>query len=184
MPHPELGGSEAERFADISEQCHIDLALMEETVAEITMLLTDIYDANNQASIRNRAAAANLAQSFYTGIENVLKRTSKYYHVILPKSEQWHSELAERFTAEHHAQYGLPLLLTPQIIAAVTILRRFRHVIIHGYAMNLDWERMKINVALIPETFPPFRRAVEEFLDHERLRLSASVSSTPDSSHN
>lgn len=172
-----------ERLADISEQCRIELTLLEETTKELTLLLADIHsdairsDAKS-VSVRNRAAAAHLAQSFYNGIENILKRTSKYCGVALPKSEQWHSELAERFTVEYHAVYGLPILLVPEISAAATILRRFRHVIMHGYAMNLDWERMSMNIELIPNTFPPFRTAVEEFLAQERRRITPPTSSS------
>ncbi len=172
MRQHEESKHQAERLADFAEQCRLELAQLYETSTEIALLLADIQAADNHATLRNRAAAANFAQSFYSGVENILKRTSKYCGVALPKSEQWHSELAERFTTEHHQSYQLPLLLTPDITAPITILRRFRHVIMHGYAMNLDWERMSLNVELIPKVFLPFRHAVEQFLDQERQRYS------------
>jgi hypothetical protein len=159
-----------ERLRDLTEQCRIELALLEETVTELHNIIAEILTSNNAASLRNRAAAANLSQSFYNGIENILKRVHKYCGVPLPVSEQWHSELAERFTTEHHTRYGLPLLLSPAIVAPMTILRRFRHVIMHGYAMNLDWERMHVNVELIPLAFPIFRAAVEAYIMGEHRR--------------
>ncbi len=174
---PHKQEEEKERLDDFTEQCRIELALMEETTQEIVLLLADIRVDRQIPSVRNRAAAASLTQSFYNGIENILKRTSKYCGVALPKSEQWHSELALRFTLENHAKYELPMLLPPKIVAAATILRRFRHVIMHGYAMNLDWEHMSINVDLVPEIFPSFLAAVEEFLAQEKHRIASSTES-------
>ncbi len=161
-----------ERLTDLFEQCRIELLLLEEIAAEIALLLADIRASDDRPSVRNRAAAANLTQSFYNGVENILKRTSKYCGVPLPKTEQWHSELAQRFTKENHIAHGLPILLVPEIVTSVTILRRFRHVIMHGYAMNLDWERMSVNVELVTDIFPPFRTAVEEFLAQEQRRIT------------
>jgi hypothetical protein len=157
----------SERLGNLAEQCRIELRLLEETVAELHQIMDDIRADNNTASLRNRAAAANLSQSFYNGIENILKRVHKYHGVPLPTSEQWHSEIAERFTIDHHARYKFPLLLPPEIASPMTILRRFRHVIMHGYAMNLDWERMCLNVEFIPKVFPIFCTAVEIYLADE-----------------
>lgn len=164
-------------LADLAEQCRIELLLLDETVTELQNIVQEIRinaaraeDTQSIASLRNRAAAANLSQSFYNGVENILKRIHKYCGVPLPSGDQWHSALAERFTSEHHAEYGLPHILLPDIVAPMTILRRFRHVIMHGYAMNLDWERMKLNVEIIPEVFSPFRTAVEYFLESEFRR--------------
>jgi hypothetical protein len=161
-----------ERLTDFTEQCHIELTLLEEIAAEIALLLADIRATDKHPSVRNRAAAANLTQSFYNGVENILKRTSKYFGIPLPKTEQWHSELAQRFTKENHFRHGFPILLVPEIVTSVTILRRFRHVIMHGYAMNLDWERMSVNVELVSDIFPSFRTAVEEFLAQEQRRIT------------
>jgi hypothetical protein len=170
MPHPDTS---LERFADFSEQCAIELRLIGETVTELEDILSEIHTSQIATSLRNRAAAANFSQSFYNGVENILRRTSKYCDVPLPKSEQWHSELAERFTSEYHSAYHLPLLLPPAIVTQMKILRRFRHLIMHGYAMNLDWERMRLNVELIPITFPIFRTAVEEYIARERQQISS-----------
>jgi hypothetical protein len=170
-----------ERFADFVEQCRIEETFLRATAHEITLLLADIGAATNDASLRDRAAAANLAQSFYNGIENILKRTSKYCGITLPKSEQWHNELAERFSEPLHRTFGLPLLITSEIISSITILRRFRHVIMHGYAMNLDWERMRVNIELIPDVFTHFQSALTNFLDQERQRFTPPPSKTADS---
>jgi hypothetical protein len=187
MPHPEPSSERVhQRFDDLREQIRIECALLDETVAELARIMQELEtpppsphepteaDASSRpsASLRNRAAAANLAQSFYNGVENILKRVSKYAGVGLPAHEHWHSELADRFTAERHAEYGLPLLLPSEIVAPMTILRRFRHVIMHGYAMNLDWERMRVNIELIPRVFPVFQSATETMLRQEQERVT------------
>jgi hypothetical protein len=89
--------------------------------------------------------------------------------------------LAERFSEPLHRTFGLPLLITSEIISSITILRRFRHVIMHGYAMNLDWERMRVNIELIPDVFTHFQSALTNFLDQERQRFTPPPSKTADS---
>lgn len=171
MPQRGSNVRSLERFLDFEEQCHIEIQLLQEIVTELQHILQEVdknISTNTIISLRNRAAAANFSQSFYNGIENILKRTSKYNGIVLPSNEHWHSELAERFTERDSSEYGLPVLLTAEIVAPMTILRRFRHVIMHGYAMNLDWERMRQNVELIPHIFPIFHATLNEYLQQEK----------------
>lgn len=164
MPH---NNSKKQVFLDFKEQCNIELDLMQETANELQKLAQDISLQGNSPSVRERAAAANLTQSLYNGIENILKRTSRYCEVPLPKGEQWHSELARRFTTDLHGQFGLPLFILSEIETSAAILRRFRHVVMHGYAMNLNWENMNINVQLAIEVYTVFSRVVIVYLSQE-----------------
>jgi hypothetical protein len=77
-----------ERLLDFEQQCRIELQLLEEVVRELELILTETYENNNTASFRDKAATANLAQSFYNGVENILKRVSKYFGVPLPIGDQ------------------------------------------------------------------------------------------------
>jgi hypothetical protein len=77
------------------KECTIELQFLAEVVQAIESLLAE--NTGDTAPLKDRAAAASFVFSFYNGIENLLKRTTKYCAVPLPKGEQWHSELAMRF---------------------------------------------------------------------------------------
>jgi hypothetical protein len=47
--------------------------------------------------------------------------------------------------------------------------------------MNLDWERMRVNIELIPDVFTHFQSALTNFLDQERQRFTPPLSKAADS---
>lgn len=44
------------------------------------------------------------------------------------------------------------------------LFRRFRHVTHHGYALDLEWERMRMGLQEVRPVLEHFRRQVEQFL--------------------
>jgi hypothetical protein len=145
------------------KECTIELQFLSEVVQAIESLLAE--NTGDTAPLKDRAAAASFVFSFYNGIENLLKRTTKYCSVPLPKGEQWHSELAMRFTDPAGSGFpAIPQLITADIHTDLLKLRKLRHVIAHGYAMNLDWLQMKPTIDAIPGVYGIFRQNLEQFL--------------------
>ena len=91
-----------------------------------------------------RAAAGTYLMNFYNGIENMLKRIHKLMDVNLPKGENWHTELFARFCPPGFE--NLPILFDPVLENELTQYRKFRHLFIHGYGFQLEWEFMKEGV--------------------------------------
>jgi hypothetical protein len=148
---------------EYGKECTIELQFLAEVVQAIESLLAD--NTGDTAPLKDRAAAASFVFSFYNGIKNLLKRTTKYCAVPLPKGEQWHSALAMRFADP--AGSGFPII--PQLIIAdihtdLLKLRKLRHVIAHGYAMNLDWLQMKPTIEAIPGVYRIVRQNLEQLL--------------------
>jgi hypothetical protein len=101
-----------------------------------------LYD---QVSLRasttlEKAAAAHLMASIYTGIERALQALADYYDVPVPGGERWHADLMALFCEP--ATPPLPVLFSGEVEAGLIALRRFRHVVRHAYAFDLDEGRL------------------------------------------
>ena len=142
----------------LREEIGIQLELMDATVCEIEAIQTDL--ASRRPTVREMAATAAFLADFYTGIENILKRISRCYGAPMPTGDDWHVELFGRF-CEPGFQ-GLPVMFDAEQKAAIAKYRQFRHVIRHGYAMQLDWDRMAEGVAKVGVAYAGFKARLRE----------------------
>lgn len=97
------------------------------------------------------------------GIENILKRITKYYNVPLPKTESWHYELFTFFCDPPYL--SLPVLFDAEIKMEMNELRKFRHRVHHGYSFTLEWNDLLIGANSVLKTFISFSRNVQTFLN-------------------
>jgi hypothetical protein len=141
----------------LREEISIQLELMEGTLREIELLQMDL--GSRKPTTREVAAAAAFLADFYTGVENILKRISRCYGVAMPLGEDWHMELFNRFCEPEF--YGLPIIFDHQQKKVFAAYRSFRHVMHHGYAMQLDWERMAEGVKQVNAAYTPFRAKLQ-----------------------
>ena len=86
-----------------------------------------------------RSAFAAMLHSFYTGIENILKRVALEIDGGLPGSEIWHRQLLNKM-----AQPGpdRSAVITPATRDILRSYLEFRHVFRHAYTFELRWEKM------------------------------------------
>ena len=137
----------------LKEELSIQLELMEGTVREIESLQTDLE--SRKQTTREVAAAAAFLADFYTGVENILKRISCCYGIAMPAGEDWHVELFNRFCDPGFQ--GLPIIFDAKQKRSFAEYRGFRHVMHHGYSLQLDWERMVEGVKKVNAAYAPFR---------------------------
>ena len=104
------------RADELKEEVSGELEHMALIVQELVALDSDVSARN--PSLREKVAAAGFLSQFYNGIENILKRISKYERVPLPEGESWHVELFEHFSAGAHdtGNRALPMLFD-QVLA-------------------------------------------------------------------
>lgn len=145
---------------ELKTQVHRELERLERVVRELQALYKDVGEG--PATLREKAAAGALLASFYMGVENILKRISRYYEMDLPSSERWHVELFERFTEP--AAGPLPVLFDASLVPQMDAFRRFRHVVHHGYEFDLEWDRMQRGLQQAAPTLSAFRSRVEDVL--------------------
>ncbi|MBU4271104.1 MAG: hypothetical protein KKE86_06380 [Planctomycetes bacterium] len=78
----------------------------------------------------------------------------------MPTGDDWHVELFCRFCEPGFR--GLPVVFDTEQKRSLAKYRQFRHVIRHGYAMQLDWERMAKGVQNIGTAYAAFKARLRE----------------------
>ena len=145
---------------EFGEEIAVEIEALARTVGELHTLQRDI--ALRAPTVREKAAAAAFLAQFYNGIENILKRVSRYHNIPLPTGETWHVELFTRFCSPSYP--GLPILFDDALASALAPYRRFRHVAFHGYAFQLDWNRMAGGVARVERVFGRVSASIAAYL--------------------
>ena len=147
--------------AELREDVRDELAQMKEVVAEPVSLRRDV--GAGTPTLREKVAGGAFLTQFYNGIENVLKRISKYQDVPLPSGEKWHAELFDRFTTS--GEEALPALFDETLAEEMRTYRAFRHVARSSYGTELDWERMKHGLDPVEPVFQQIRHSTLGYLD-------------------
>jgi hypothetical protein len=137
----------------LHEEISQELAIMEIVVQEVISLRNDVGD--REPTNREKTAAAAYLAQFYNGIENILKRICRRYHISLPKTDTWHIDLFLRFC--YPVQEPIPELFDEALALEVSSFRKFRHVVHHGYGFLLDWHRMTEGIDRIEDVFMQFK---------------------------
>lgn len=147
-------------FSELFEEINIELEFIETTLHELLSIHNDIE--GREPTVREKTAAASFMAQFYNGIENILKRISRFYSVPLPTGETWHIELFKRFCKPSYRD--LPVLFDESLALSLAPYRKFRHVVFHGYGFQLDWERMREGIENIEALYEHFKKKLMEYL--------------------
>jgi hypothetical protein len=148
-------------LADLREEVSIELDNMEMVVREVTALQRDL--AGRQPTNREKTAAGAFLAQFYSGLENILKRLSRYHGVALPTGETWHADLLKHFCEP--SLTPLPALFDATLAGQLASFRKFRHVVFHGYGFQIDWGRMEEGVAEVDSLLAAIKIRVLSHLD-------------------
>lgn len=146
---------------ELRKELDIELSFIQQTVSDAVDLLPRV--GNGESTVYDRAAAGMLLAQFYNGVENILKRISKYCEVPLPSGPGSHAMLFRAFCDPPHASF--PILFPGSVEENFVILRRFRHFVHHSYAFELDWERLKAGIGTLEQSFQVFKEQVIGYLD-------------------
>lgn len=146
---------------DLLEELEIEFEAIARTLDELTALRRDV--SARQPNHRELAAAGLFLANVYNGIENALKRLARYHAVPLPTGPYWHQELLQAFGEP--PREGLPALLAADLAHDLTPYRRFRHIVHHGYGVELRWEDMEAGIARLPEVVARFKARIDAHLD-------------------
>ncbi|MDA1140817.1 MAG: hypothetical protein O3B01_19805 [Planctomycetota bacterium] len=119
--------------SELKEQIAIELESIEDTLRELELLRRE--SSQESRSKRDIAAAGLFLANFYGGIENIFKRICRFHGVALPSGDNWHAVLFETFC--NTSEEGLPGLLSETLARDLAPFRRLRHVVHHGYGIQL-----------------------------------------------
>jgi hypothetical protein len=142
----------------LRENVHIELSYLRLTVAE--MLVIDHNSIGRELTATEKFAVAAQCSQCYTGIETILKQFCKYYRVPVPTGNASHAELFSLFTTTR-PYHQLPLLFPTTIEDDMIKLRKLRHVVLHGYAFQLQSARLQMALHALPPVLHQFFALVE-----------------------
>lgn len=145
---------------ELREEAGIEVELLENIMRELDSLRSDV--GTREPSVREKTAAAAFMAQFYGGVENILKRISRFHAVPIPTGDTWHVDLFKRFCKP--SQDPLPALFDPELAASMAAYRKFRHVVYHGYGFQLDWSRMQEGMVNIENAFLRFKSSLQDYL--------------------
>ncbi len=107
------------------------------------------------------SALAAMLHSFYTGIENVMKRIAFRIDGGLPEGPAWHTRLLDRVA---EATEQRPAVISAQVRDRLRTYMAFRHMFRHTYSFELRWDHMKPLVSECQDILRQFEEQVEKFL--------------------
>ena len=145
---------------ELQAEIAVEFEALRTVVSELDALRADV--AAREPTVREKTAAAAFLAQFYSGVENVLKRLSRFHGVALPAGENWHVDLFKRFCPPERPP--LPVLFDDDLSRQLGAFRRFRHVVHHGYGFQIDWDRMREGLDQVGLVMGSFRGRVEAHL--------------------
>ncbi|MBI4648406.1 MAG: hypothetical protein HY738_17940 [Bacteroidia bacterium] len=80
----------------------------------------------------------------------------------LPASDIWHIVLFRNFCSPPHK--SLPVLFDESLEPVIAPYRKFRHVVYHGYGVQLEWNRMKEGIENLEDAFRRFKNKLLNYL--------------------
>jgi hypothetical protein len=108
------------------------------------------------------SALGAFLHSFYTGVENLLRRVTLELGDSLPQAEAWHQRLLQSMMAPADSR---PALLSAELGEQLKIYLQFRHVFRQAYSFQLHWEKMAPLVLASEEVFERLREETALFVN-------------------
>ena len=134
-------------MAKLNDRISAELENIEKVVKEFPRT-----DQLHKLSALELAGVATLLHNFYNGIENILKQIVREKGSPVSHGSSWHRDLLD-LALKHKIINSTDIRSLKQYLA-------FRHFFSHGYALDLDSERMKPLVKSVKKVFGSFRKRV------------------------
>jgi hypothetical protein len=140
----------------IKEEVKIEITRIDELLALYKDLFVKVRtEKPNKIEV---PALASIVQSFYTGVENILKRIAKKENISIEDKSSWHKELLKGLSEKGIISSELWLDYLDEF-------RAIRHVFIHNYSHFYDWEEMKDVVLKTEMTWKRVKKEIQNYLN-------------------
>lgn len=103
------------------------------------------------------SGVGGILQSFYNGIENILKQVFLAYDKTIPDDLQWHRQIIQQAIQHGFISEKTMDMLIPYLT--------FRHLYRNTYVLELKPERMQILMDKIENTFSKFKEDILRISD-------------------
>ena len=135
-------------MADYKEKVEAEYEAIEKTLAHLPK------SPLSQLSELELAGVATLLQNFYNGIENILKQILQKQSIRLPEGPSWHQSLLQIAKKEK--------IISESLADKIKEYLGFRHFISHGYAFNLNSQRLENLTVDISKIFEEFKSEINK----------------------
>lgn len=106
-------------------------------------------------------AVAMSLQHFYTALETAFERVVKELDGEVSDGEHWYFDLLEEVCIDIE---GIrPAFISSDIKNELDRLRRFRHIVRHGYEYELDWSQIQPLIKSLDKIIPVLKSDVKGF---------------------
>lgn len=110
----------------------------------------------SQISKLELAGVAILLNNFYNGVENILKQIFQKQSLKIPEGPAWHQNLIIFAVNEK--------IISDKLSNDIKEYMSFRHFVAHGYAFNLEPERLQELTDNILKVFEEFKSEINKLL--------------------
>ena len=133
-------------MVDYQDRIEAELEQVQQTIANLP------DRPLRQLSKLELSGVGGILQSFYNGIENILKQVFRKHGKTVPDDLQWHRRLIQEA-----AQYGFISQSTREVLIPYLT---FRHLYRNAYFFDLKPERMQALIDGIEKAFSEFRKDI------------------------
>ena len=117
---------------------------------------------SSEPSAIELSALATFLHSFYSGIENCLKRVAVEIDGGLPSGDAWHRQLLTSMTSGTNLR---PPVLSNTLYEIVSEYLAFRHFFRQTYSFHFEWSKMSDLVLNAERTMRQFETEIDGLLD-------------------
>ncbi|MEW6685174.1 MAG: hypothetical protein AB1393_03085 [Candidatus Edwardsbacteria bacterium] len=149
-----------DKYRELREDVLDEQKAIEETLEKLSKVRSQFSPSIRDYS--TEPAMGTYLMNFYNGIENIIKRITKEYYLIMPKGESWHRELL--FLSCNPPEDKIPIF-RHGIVEKLQPYRNFRHRFVSGYGFQLKGEKMLDLIDNIDSLWAEIKKDISDFFD-------------------
>jgi hypothetical protein len=150
-------------LAVLASRIRQDLTQLERVVERVERAAQARGQRTAEQDLFLDSMALNL-HDFYSGLERIFTHVASGVDQSVPTGPDWHRELLRQMTVDVP---GIrPAVISVDVSNAVDVFLRFRHVVRHVYAFELDPERIDRLASRLRPTFHALNAALIAFATH------------------
>lgn len=127
-----------------------------ENIDKVLKILLENKEAINSNDPVKLSGVGVYLFNFYNGVENIFKRILTYMGIEIKRDASWHKELLKTALNKNIINEELYRLLLDYL--------GFRHYFVHGYAFNLETDRLQKLINNIEPVYQEFKKNIESYL--------------------